>query len=188
MKILIINNETKHLGELQELLKKHEVSVVEFSALQNTDPDYFNAIVLSGGSMFPVLGNEEKLLRETNLVLNTPKPIFGICFGFELIAHLFGAELEAMSAKENGILEINVTEPSDLFLDIKNFQVYEAHRFVVKELPNSLVSLAESKDGIEAFRHKEKEIYAVQFHPEMFPDKTAGKDIFENFLKLVEEK
>lgn len=113
------------------------------------------------------------------------KPIFGICFGFELIASAFGAKLKLLRKRDKGIADIQVVKKDKIFDNIMTFQVYESHRWVVKELSDKLQVLAVSRDGIEIVRHKSRRIYGVQFHPEMFVQQTCGQMIFNNFLKLI---
>jgi GMP synthase (glutamine-hydrolysing) len=78
-----------------------------------------------------------------------------------------------------------VVEPDKIFVNIPNFQVFESHRWVVREPINEFKVLARSKDGVEVIKHKNKPIYAVQFHPEMFMDQTCGDECFNNFLNSV---
>jgi GMP synthase (glutamine-hydrolysing) len=183
MNILVIDNGTSYLPQLKKLLKNHQVSIQEFSGIQIEDANQYDAVILSGGHNFPINGNESKLEKEIELVKSTNVPLFGICFGFEIIAYCFGAELELMNKKEKGILDIDVIVPDVIFNQIPNFKVFESHRWVVKETSAQLIALAKSKDGIEAMKHATKSIYGVQFHPEMFVKKSCGDEIFLNFLK-----
>lgn len=185
MKILVIDNGTSYLNQLKNLLSDTSLEVINYSEINQANSENFDAIILSGGHDFPVSGNGYRLEKEINLITDSKKPIFGICFGFELIASIFGAKLELMENKEHGILDIQVIEPDKIFLKIPNFQVFESHRWVIKKPAHDLIALAQSKDGIEAIKHRIHPIYAVQFHPEMFTDKTCGDEIFRNFLNLV---
>ena len=185
MKILLIDNGTSYLSQIEKLLSNVSFRVIRYSEITQTSIEDFDAVILSGGHEFPVYGSEDRLIDEMHLIKNFNKPIFGICFGFELIAYVFGAHLECMQDKERGILDIQVVESDDLFLNILNFQVFESHRWVIKKPVDSLKVLARSKDGIEAVKHKTRLIYGVQFHPEMFVEKTCGDEIFYNFLNLI---
>lgn len=187
MKFLLIDNGTSYLLQLEKLLSGHSFRVIKYFELGSVNPMDFDVVILSGGHSFPVQGNDERLRGEIDLVKNFPRPIFGICFGFEIIAHTFGAKLERMENKEKGILDIKITEQDDLFLNISGFQVFESHRWVVREPGENLIALAISKDGIEVIKHKTKPIYGVQFHPEMFVEKTCGDEIFYNFLRFTEK-
>lgn len=185
MKILIIDNGTSYLEKVQNLLFGHNFETIKFSEVNLDKVDSFDAVILSGGHDFPVLGNENLLEKEINFVKNYKKPIFGVCFGFELIANAFGAKLELMENREKGIIEIEVIEPDEIFLNIKKFNVFESHRWIIKETGDSLEPLAKSKDGIEAIKHKILPIYGVRFHPEMFTEITCGDEIFYNFLNSI---
>lgn len=187
MKITIVDNGTTYLPQLEDLLEQHYLQILPYSDCTAASVKDSNAIILSGGHDFPVKGNEDRLEQEIALITQAHVPVFGICFGFELIAATFGAELVRMEAKEKGILDIQVTKPDEIFRHITNFQVYESHRWIVKTLPDDLVALATSRDGVEAFKHAAKPIYAVQFHPEMFVEKHGGAQMIANFLSRVEQ-
>lgn len=184
MKILLIDNGTSYLPELKKLLSGHTFKIIKYSEISSIQADTFDATILSGGHNFPVKNNENRLKNEFAYVTNSKKPILGICFGFEIIARAFGAELELMPRREQGLLDIQVDNPEVIFSGISTFQVFENHRWVVKKLPESLVALAHSKDGIEALKHHRLPIYGVQFHPEMFTEKTNGIKILSNFLRF----
>lgn len=184
MKVLIIDNGTSYLAQLKKLLSNCEAEVVSYLDIPPLrSMEQFDAVILSGGHNFPVIGNESRLEREMSLIKNINKPVFGICYGFELIASVYGAKLEEMQEKEKGILDIEAVG-DDIMRNIPNFKVFESHRWVVKEIGEEFVVLAKSKDGIEAIKHKTRPIYGVQFHPEMFLEKTCGDEIFKNFLNL----
>jgi GMP synthase-like glutamine amidotransferase len=185
MKILIVDNGTSYLPQLITLLGDNIFHVVKYSEISFVIDNDFDAIVLSGGHDFSVSGNEDMFRKEMDFVKNSNKPIFGICLGFEIIASAFGAKLELMEKKERGILDIQITKPDEIFVNIPNFQVFESHRWVIKDPVDEFIVLACSKDGIEAIKHKTKSIYAVQFHPEMFVEKTCGNEIFHNFLYSI---
>ena len=185
MKILIINNGTKHLAQLKKMLIDLPFEVVNYSKIDADQAKDFDVIILSGGHKFPVHGNEKLLQKEIDLIKISRSKIFGICFGFEVIACAFGAKLKLLQNKERGIVNIKIIKTDKIFSKIPNFQVYEGHRWVIERVAGDLIALARSKDGIEAIKHKNRPIYAVQFHPEMFVDKTCGDAIFYNFLNLI---
>ena len=187
MKLLIIDNGTSYLPQLLNLVGNNFYCVIKYFELDSINIRDYDAVVLSGGHDIPISGNEDVYKTELDLVRNLEKPIFGICFGFEIIARAFGAKLEQMPVREHGVLDIEIVEPDKIFVGIKDFQVFESHRWVVKEPIKDLLMLARSKDGIEAIKHKIRPIYAVQFHPEMFIEKTCGDEIFRNFLNILKD-
>jgi GMP synthase (glutamine-hydrolysing) len=183
MKVLIINNKTKRLAQLKKLLKKDKFEIIKLGEVVMVDASEYDLIILSGSSKFSIIGNEDLYRGEIDLIKSSKAPIIGICLGFELISHAYGASLSKVQRKRKGIVDIQVTHPSDIFENLPNFKVYESHRWVVNKLPDTLVELARSKDGIEAIKHKSRQVYGFQFHPEMFAEKTCGDEIFNNLLK-----
>ncbi len=137
-------------------------------------------VVLSGGHSFSVVEHPEKWKNEVDFIRSCKKPIIGICLGFELIAHAYGSTLKRMKNKEKGTIQIT--------MGTKKFHVFENHRWVVEKTGTKLRSLARSKDGIEAIRHRKKPIYGFQFHPEMFVRKTDGKRLFSQVIRTIQSK
>lgn len=185
MNILIIDNGTNYIEKLKTLVGGDACQIIAYSEIDLSNINEFSAIILSGGHNFSVAGNMDKFEKEIEIVKRFNGPIFGICFGFELISSIFGAKLARLEKKERGIIDIEVVCHDPIFQNISDFKVFESHRWVVKESPNELTALAKSKDGIEAVKHKKRPIYGVQFHPEIFIDTTCGDEIFYNFISLV---
>ena len=185
MKILIVDNGSNYIDKIKTLLLPAQVEIVDYATINIKDAAGFDAAILSGGHEFPVVGNAKKYKNEIDLIKRSEVPIFGICLGFELIANAFGAKLKRMGNKEHGIIDITVVNSDRIFANIPNFKVYESHRWVVKDAGEELTVLAKSKDGVEAFRHKTRPVYGVQFHPEMFIEKTCGDEILHNFIESI---
>lgn len=189
MNILIIDNGTSYLPQLEAAVAGHEIETVRYSDI----PDEarigeFDAIILSGGHSFPVVGNQDRLQRELELIARNTKPMLGICYGFELIAVAFGASLEHMPVKEKGVIGIEIVGQDALFEGVRDFRVFENHRWVVHHVGGQLAALARSKDGIEVIRHADLPVYGVQFHPEMTEDSESGKRVLRNFLDIARQQ
>ncbi|MDD3264004.1 MAG: gamma-glutamyl-gamma-aminobutyrate hydrolase family protein [Candidatus Nanoarchaeia archaeon] len=188
MKILVINNHSKHIEDLLSKIKlnnQNRIKSIDFKNLNDVNYNEYDAIILSGGSSFSVLKHQDEYSKELHLIKNCKKPILGICLGFELINFAFGEELKKLEYKEQGIITIKLIS-KDLIFDYlpKEFDVYEGHRWVVLK-NKKLNSLAISKDGIEAVKHPKKKIYGVQFHPEVFIETNDCEKIFLNFLNIA---
>ena len=185
MHILVIDNESQRINELKTLISNNTFKVVSYNKIPTIPISEYDLIILSGGSNHPVVGNDHLYKDEITLIRECTKPMLGICLGFELIAHSFGAKLELLDNKTKGLIEISPVGKNILFKNLPNFLVYESHRWAIKELPKDFIALAKSKDGIEAFQHKNKNIFGFQFHPSVFPEKTTGDEIFNNLLKNI---
>jgi GMP synthase (glutamine-hydrolysing) len=181
MKILIINNGTYFLKELKAALKEHEVSVISFNKVNQIND--FDKIILSGGHKLNVENHSKKYKKEIDIIRSSSKPILGICLGFELIGKTFGEDLIKLEKREKEILNVKFIKKDKLLEGLNKFKVFEDHRWAIKEV-HFMIPLAQSKEGIEIIKHPKKETYGVQFHPEMFVNKTEGLTILNNFLKM----
>lgn len=184
MKILLIDNGSKHLRSLLKLLKKNEIVTAQFFG-QYPSAENFDLIILSGGSKYSILKHPEKFNQEVDLVKTSKIPIIGICEGCEIIAYAYGSVLKKLEKKTKGVKKILITRKYNLVPPISNFKVYEAHRWSITKLGRALLGLAKSKDGFEIIKHKTKNIFGFQFHPEMLVEKTVGDEIFNNLITKV---
>jgi len=184
MKILLIDNETILLDKLKSLISEDEI-IHKWNDLSDINIKQFDIIILSGGSKFPVVGSERMLFREINIIKNFNKSILGICFGFELLTDACGGKLERMQVKKKGITKLTVVKNDIIFGGRDSFEVYESHRWKIKETPLDFDVLAVSEHGIAVIKHKNKQIYGFQFHPEHCVDTTYGAEIFFNTIKQI---
>ncbi len=185
MKILLVDNNTKHIGDIKKLCTEHEVIVKRWELLQSEDYKDFDLVILSGGSGMAIDEHEKDLAKEIKLIKNSDRPIIGICLGFELICHSFGSRMEREDEREKGIFEIETTEESPIFAGKKKLKVFMAHKWHVKEVGANLIVLAKSPKGIDVIKHKDKPIYGFQFHPEITDENNDGAEIFYICLKEI---
>ncbi len=142
-------------------------------------------IILSGGPGSVYAGNNglSEVIVKKILDGSLNKPLLGICYGHQLIGQLAGARVAKGVNAEYGISEIYVDEKDGLFMDVpKTFNAWVSHFDEVKEAPEGFVTLAHSDTcPVEAMCHEEKEIFGVQFHPEVWHTEH-GERILGNFL------
>jgi len=186
MKLLVVDNGTSFLQPLLKLLDEHEISVIAREALPEKAAASYGAIILSGGHSLTVADHDREYANELDIIKNGSRPIIGVCLGFELIAYAFGATLHRLGEKEKGFVKIKVIHPHPILAGLSELEVYESHRWVIKDVKRPLVELAASHDGCEIVMHETKPIFGFQFHPEMFSDKTTGVQIMKNCLKYIE--
>jgi len=191
MKVLIINLGSQYTHVIWRTLRDLGVeSVLKEKNVPAQDADFFDAYVISGGpsSVTSMTPNAAHRIINNAKDEENAKPILGICFGHQLIAHLFGGEVKKGASGEYGISQIQIDKNHDLFNGVpKQIKVWESHFDEVKSLPQEFEILAHSDTcEIEAFAHKTKPLYGVQFHPEVWHTEH-GEKILENFIKLAKE-
>jgi GMP synthase (glutamine-hydrolysing) len=142
-------------------------------------------IILSGGpsSVYSDPPNLASLVCERIRDSKLPVPLLGICYGHQMITHVFGGKVAKGASAEYGLGEITVDDEDALFKGVpKTFRAWVSHFDEAKELPKGFIKLAHSETcGIEAMRHKDRPIFSVQFHPEVWHTEH-GEDILRNFL------
>ncbi len=156
----------------------------------NTGPEIlrdYKAFIISGGPASVYQENAPTLHPGTfEMIKNEPGrwKVLGICYGTQLLAHLFGGKVAPLPVKEYGKTTIYRLKPSALFDGTPMKQrVLMSHGDSVEKLPEGFEAIANSDAGIvSAIQNSERGIYGVQFHPEAIPISQYGKKILGNFL------
>jgi len=141
------------------------------------------AIILSGGPA-SVTG-DEKLSMDPEL-LSSGIPVLGICYGMQLMGDLCGGKVLYARRREYGKTRLFVDDHSDLFHGLDDtLNVWMSHGDRVDIQPDSFEILAHTENcAVAAFRNAEKNLFGVQFHPEVVHT-AQGKKILKNFLYRI---
>lgn len=173
--ILLINtcHEKLHFHEfvkpILNIIKDKKVKVVNYKELKPSDLDV-GKIIISGSS----LGETNYNLKHFRWIKEFNKPILGICSGMHIIGRIFNEKLK--NIKEVGLVNVKTIKDNNLLKG--NFEAYSLHSKSVNA-PKDFDTLAKSSKCIQSFKHKNKEIYGVLFHPEV-----RNKEIIERFVGL----
>ncbi len=136
-------------------------------------------IILSGGPS-SVFAEDAALVEKSLYEQNVP--VFGICYGMQLTAHLLGGKVKKGEKGEYGKSEFSITNSSVLFQNVPEIStVWMSHFDEVSELPGGFKIAGKSNIDIASIVNEEKKIYAVQFHPEVSHTEFGSK-ILENFV------
>ena len=136
--------------------------------------------LLSGGPA-SVYAPEAPLIPEH--VLDSGKPIMGICYGMQALAYQLGGEVEPSSRREYGPAVIRVTEPpAAIFRGLpREFSVWMSHGDLVRRLPTSFCAAATSENSPAAAMWNGDGLIGLQFHPEVVHT-SFGAQLIGNFL------
>ncbi|UJH67939.1 glutamine-hydrolyzing GMP synthase [Allomuricauda sp. SCSIO 65647] len=144
----------------------------------------YQAVILSG-SPFSVRADDAPHPDLTEI--KGKKPLLGICYGAQYLAHFHGGNVAPSATREYGRAHLSKMESDDSFLDhvTEGSQVWMSHSDTIKELPKNAVCLASTEDVENAaFRLNGEATYGIQFHPEVYHT-TEGKQVLENFLVKI---
>ena len=149
-----------------------------------SDLNRFKAIILSG-SPFSVRDKNAPRIDLDSII--STKPVLAVCYGAQLIANEKGGLVLASNIREYGRTNLEYINNDNCIFDNINMgsQVWMSHGDTIKKLPNNSTLLASTSDVKNAaFRINKKDIYGLQFHPEVYHT-TDGKKILENFLLKI---
>ncbi len=114
-------------------------------------------------------------------------PILGICYGAQLTAHLNSGKVIKAQKGEFGGVALNITDASSpLLKGIEKISTcWMSHTDFISEPPKGFKVTASTENcPCAAMENSEKQIYAVQFHPEV-SHTQYGMKVLDNFLKNI---
>ena len=153
--------------------------------MQNIKKSKPKAIIFSGGPSSAFDKFSPKVDKE---VFESKIPILGICYGMQIICEQLKGKVKKTKKREFGKAVIKVTKKNALFKDIINLnstsQVWMSHGDEVVKVPNGFEISAKSDNNIAAIVNKNKNIYGLQFHPEVIHT-LKGNQLIKNFILNV---
>ncbi len=165
---------------LQKL--KHDFEIIKMSNLKKSNLEKFSHIIISGRPTLLSQENIPELLELFNFIKKTNIPILGICFGHQIIGLSYRSTIK-VGETVNKIENIQIIEKDKIFDSIEDSSWFqEAHSEFIS-LPKDFILLAKSEScQNEAMKHKNKNIYGIQFHPEV--SNKEGQTLIYNFLRI----
>jgi GMP synthase (glutamine-hydrolysing) len=147
-----------------------------------------SGIILAGG---PESVTAQGSPRAPQAVFSAGVPVLGICYGMQTMAEQLGGQVACSDVREFGYAQIQVHGQSALLADIKDqvdsqgqslLDVWMSHGDKVVQMPEGFALMASTPScAIAGMYHPEKQLYGVQFHPEV-THTLQGKRIFEHFV------
>ncbi|SCQ80272.1 GMP synthase (glutamine-hydrolyzing) [Propionibacterium freudenreichii] len=138
------------------------------------------AIILSGGPASVYVPDAPKV---DPALFSTGIPVFGICYGFQLMAGALGGTVEHTGTSEYGRTSVAIDDTGVLLHDLDDISsVWMSHGDSVTAAPAGFASLARTAGApIAAFEAPERKLAGVQWHPEV-AHTERGQEVIEHFL------
>ncbi|MGD9485969.1 glutamine-hydrolyzing GMP synthase [Streptomyces sp. TRM70308] len=139
------------------------------------------AIILSGGPSSVYADDAPEL---DAALFEAGVPVFGMCYGFQLMAQALGGTVDNTGAREYGRTALSVSKPgSTLFEGTPDEQsVWMSHGDACSAAPEGFaVTASTDMVPVAAFENDARKLYGVQYHPEVMHS-THGQQVLEHFL------
>lgn len=145
------------------------------------DLSEYDAVILSGS---PYSVRADDAPHPDLSEIKGKKPLLGVCYGAQYLAHFNGGNVEKSNTREYGRANLtSISNDESFFYEItEGSQVWMSHADTIKTLPENTKLLASTNDVKNAaFKFEGEDTYCIQFHPEVYHTKQ-GKQLLENFL------
>ena len=190
VKVLAVNNYPcrERFMRLEECLKGNGAAVtsIDWGEASASRFDSFDGAVLSGSP--DMMSDNSVFSKYRNVVdalLESRVPVLGVCFGHQMLARAFGAEVVKDGRHVLEMVRTTVLAEDALFSGLpKSLMLLESRHEVVKSVPSAFRLTAESATSeVAAMKHRTRPLYGVQFHPERFTkENPAGNRVVGNFI------
>jgi GMP synthase (glutamine-hydrolysing) len=183
--LLVVDNGSTTLPELEEALQKLRVN---YSVIRYDQPirlDEYRGVILTGRSAASDEINRANI-KVIKQAIQLRKPLLGICYGAEILALANGGALSKLREKVYGYNTVYVRKANPLTGTKRALKVFESHIFNISRLPSCFESLGYSKGcENEIIAHRELSLYGLQFHPECSVD--DGLQLLANFIRFLNQ-
>ncbi|TRZ85812.1 MAG: glutamine-hydrolyzing GMP synthase [Streptomycetaceae bacterium] len=138
------------------------------------------AIILSGG---PSSVYEVGAPTFDSAIFDLGIPVFGICYGFQVMAAALGGVVSQTGKSEFGRTPLKSENSSKVFHSLPTEQlVWMSHGDAVTQAPQGFTVCAATKDtAISAFENESGQLAGVQFHPEVLHSEN-GQEVLRHWI------
>ncbi|OLP16026.1 carbamoyl phosphate synthase small subunit [Leptolyngbya sp. 'hensonii'] len=141
-----------------------------------------DGIFLSNGPGDPAAVQEG--IETVRALLNSQKPMFGICMGHQILGLSLGAETFKLKFGHRGL-----NQPAGLTQKVEITS--QNHGFAINpdSLPEAEVEITHlnlNDQTVAGLRHKTLPLFSVQYHPEASPGPHDGDYLFARFVQIMQ--
>ena len=138
-------------------------------------------IILTGGPNSCYLEDSPTYSKE---LFELDIPVLGLCYGAQLMQHVLGGKVERADVREYGKSILLVDQPQSKILKgvPETSTVWMSHFDYISKIAPGFEITTHTKDcPVASCEDKEKDLYAIQFHPEVLHSEY-GKTMLSNFV------
>ena len=137
-------------------------------------------IIFTGGPA-SVYGEDSPRCAEGIFELGIP--VLGICYGMQLMTYTLGGNVARADKREYGTTDVSIDNSSLLFEGFENTNGFlMSHTDFVEKVPEGFKNIGHTSSCPNAaMENKEKNLYGIQFHPEV-NSSINGTQVIKNFL------
>lgn len=148
------------------------------SDIKDALSDDIKGIILSGS---PYSVYDKNAPQPSKEIWNLNIPILGICYGFQRLTENHGGKVKSLEKREYGRSEVQFQKKNPLFAKVPDgFISWMSHGDSIEKLADGFSLIAKSEHHIASAYNAEKQIWGIQFHPEV-SHCEYGNQILENF-------
>ena len=143
----------------------------------------YRGIIISGGPASVFAAGSP---RPDPDLFKVRRPILGICYGHQLMAHCMHGVIEPGEKHEFGQADLRIRRDGHLFAGlVRRQRIWMSHGDQVAKLPQGFETLADTREcDVAAMADLKRDYYGLQFHPEVIHT-AHGPEILANFLTKV---
>lgn len=152
-----------------------------FDTVMGWNPD---GVFLSNGPGDPAA--MDYAVKTVNEIVESEKPMFGICLGHQLIARAFDISTYKMHHGHRGLnhpVKNLKTGLSEITSQNHGFSISKEDVEKSEVVSQTHINLNDAT--VEGIEIKGKKIFSVQYHPESSPGPHDSEYLFDNFIQLI---
>ena len=192
MKICLIDNYDSFTFNLEHQLSSFDIDVDVIRndeiTIKELEEKNYDAYVLGPGPSNP---KNAGICLDLIKHFYQTKPILGVCLGHQCIGEAFGANIIKCEVIKHGKTSQINHDGASIFRNVKNpYHVMRYHSLVIEKdsLHKDFIINAwitnKDEDSIMGIKHKDFNLYGIQFHTEsIFTDQ--GSKLISNFLASI---